>query len=268
MPELGIVERTLFIPMLGRIYTSERFPAILYDEKALSLKEMLPHDQRTYKKQKQYPLIASASRSANMDRYIQDFLTRNPHGVIVQLGCGLETTFYRVGSGDTLWYGVDLPDVIAYRRELLPELEREVYLAGDAFSSDWICKVRTDEPSAPLLVTAGGLFHYFPEHKILHILRMLQRYGPIEIVFDAVNKRGMTMLRKKYMRQVGHADADMFFYVDSAQELAAKVGGSICVLAEEPYYHSIAKQGLNRSTKISMNISDRFGMVKMIHLNL
>lgn len=42
MPEFNAVENTLFIPMLGRIYISEHFQNILYDEKALSLKDVLP----------------------------------------------------------------------------------------------------------------------------------------------------------------------------------------------------------------------------------
>ena len=52
-------------------------------------------------------------------------------------------------------------------------------------------------------------------------------FGNMEVVFDTVNKRGMTMMKKKYMKQVGHADAQMFFYVDSAEELAAKIGGQL-----------------------------------------
>lgn len=80
---------------------------------------------------------------------------RKPDGVIVQLGCGLETTYYRCDNGKTRWYAVDLPHVIDYRRELLPESERETYLAGDAFSKDWIRQVRTDFPDAPILVTSG-----------------------------------------------------------------------------------------------------------------
>ena len=36
MSEFGIVENTMFIPMLGRIYASEMHPEILYDKKALS----------------------------------------------------------------------------------------------------------------------------------------------------------------------------------------------------------------------------------------
>ena len=42
MQTLGVVEDTLFVPMLGRIYASEHYPQILYDKKALSLKEKRP----------------------------------------------------------------------------------------------------------------------------------------------------------------------------------------------------------------------------------
>ncbi len=266
MYKLGVVEDTLFVPMLGRIYASEYCPQILYDPKALELKKKLPPGLPERDRQSQYTLIASAARSANMDRYIRAFLERRPDGVIVQLGCGLETTCYRCGNGHTRWYAVDLPHVVEYRRALLPEPEWETCLAGNAFAEDWIRQIRTDMPDAPILLTAGGLFHYFEENKVVELLRMLTGFGDIEIVFDAVSKSGMTMMRKKYMKQVGHGDAQMFFYVDSAAKLAGKVGGGVRALAEEPYYRHIPRSGLKLSTKLSMSVSDRFFMVKMIHL--
>ena len=258
MSKLGVVEDTLFVPMLGRIYASEHCPQILYDKKALELKNKLPLDLIKQNKQNQYTLLASASRSANMDRFIRSFLERRPDGVIVQLGCGLETTYYRCDNGRTRWYAVDLPHV----------MERETYLAGDAFSEDWIRQVRTEFPDAPILVTAGGLFHYFEENKVVALLRTMGQFGNMEVVFDTVNKKGMAMMQKKYMKQVGHADAQMFFYVDSAKELAAKIGGNAKVIAEEPYYRHIPRNGLNLSTRLSMAVSDRLCMVKMIQLKL
>ena len=266
MSKLGVVEDTLFVPMLGRIYASEYCPQILYDPKALELKKKLPSSLPEQDGQSQYTLLASAARSANMDRYIRAFLERRPDGVIVQLGCGLETAYYRCDNGRSHWYAVDLPHVVEYRRALLPEPERETYLAGDAFAEDWIRQIRTDAPDAPILVTAGGLFHYFEESKVVGLLRMLTGFGEIEIVFDSVSKSGMAMMRKKYMKQVGHGDAQMFFYVDSASVLAGKIGSGVRVLAEEPYYRHIPRTGLKLSTKISMAVSDRFCMVKMVHL--
>ena len=266
MSKLGVIEDTLFVPMLGRLYASEHCPQILYDQKALELKVKLPPGLREPDHQSQYTLLASAARSANMDRFIRTFLDRRPDGAIVQLGCGLETTYHCCDNGRTRWYAVDLPHVMEYRRKLLPEPERETYIAGNAFSDGWIRQIRTDAPSAPLLITAGGLFHYFEEARVLALLRMLGRFGETEVVFDTVSRSGMTMMRKKYMKQVGHADAQMFFYVDSAAELAAKISGKVKILAEEPYYHRIPKSGLKLSTKISMAISDQLHMVKMIHL--
>ena len=134
MSHFGVVEDTLFVPMLGRIYASEYCPQILYDPKALELKKKLPSSLPEQDGQSQYTLLASAARSANMDRFIRAFLERRPDGVIVQLGCGLETAYFRCDNGRSRWYAVDLPQGVEYRRELLPESERETYLAGDAFA--------------------------------------------------------------------------------------------------------------------------------------
>jgi len=266
--ELGVVEDTLYVPMLGRIYASEHCRNILFDEKALELKGRLPAGVVESSTQTQYTYLASASRSANMDRYVADFLKREPDGVVVQLGVGLETTFYRDDNGHTQWYGVDLPHVIDYRRALLPDQERETCIAGDAFEPSWIERVREERPTVPILVTASGLFYYFEEGQVLGLMRMLQGFSDVELLFDTVNKSGMTMMRKKHMKIVGHEDAQMFFYVDSASELVAKIGGAAQVLAEERFYAHIDKSGLKLSTKASMAASDLFGMVKMVHLKL
>ncbi len=270
MSKLGVVEDTLFVPMLGRIYASEHCKNVLYDQAALDLKSELPKDilENGLNRQSEYNLIASASRSANMDRYIKEFIQRNPSGVIVQLGCGLETTFSRNDNGMTKWYAIDLPNVIEYRKDLLPESEREKYIAGDAFSEEWVKQVREEVGDVPLLLIASGLFYYFEEEQVIQLFRMLQGKGYIEVVFDTVNHSGMTMMRKKYMKQVGHADAQVFFYVDDGSELVKKIGGNIQLLAEEKYYSHIPQDGLKLGTKVSMTVSDIFKMVKMIHLKI
>ena len=54
MSKLGVVEDTLFVPMLGRIYASEYCPQILYDPKALELKKRLPSGLPEQNGQSQY----------------------------------------------------------------------------------------------------------------------------------------------------------------------------------------------------------------------
>ena len=53
----------------------------------------------------------------------------------------------------------------------------------------------------------------------------------------------------------------------SQEALAAQLGGGTRVLAEEPYYRHIPRDGLKLSTRVSMDLSDRFRMVKMIRLH-
>lgn len=265
MPDFSNIEDTLFVPMLGRIYASEHFPSILMDKKALALKSKLPENLKGKDTQTQYTLMASAVRSTNMDRYIRDFMHRNTNGIIVQLGCGLETTFYRDDNGRTQWYEVDLPEVIKYRMDVLGGCPRDTHIVANAFEEDWIKAVRAEHPDAPMLVTASGLFYYFEEDIVLHLFKLLKSYGPVEIVFDAVNASGMKRM-SKYMKQVGHEDAPMFFYVDDAKKLAQSIGGT--ALKEEPYYAHTSKKGLSLVTSTSMRVSDKFMMVKMVHLRL
>ena len=265
MPEFNTIEDTLFVPMLGRIYATENFPNILKDQKALSLKPLLPDNLKGQDTQTQYTLMASAVRSTNMDRYIRDFLQRNRDGVLVLLGSGLETTYFRCDNGNNHWYEVDLPPVIEYRKQLLGESERDHCIAGSAFDEDWIKTVRAIHPDAPLLVVASGLYYYFEENTVVGLFQTLKNYGAVELLFDTVNRIGMKQMGK-YMKQVGHADASMYFYVDDVQKLAERIGGR--VLKEEPYYAHTPKKGLQLMTSLSMRVSDRWMMVKMIHLRL
>ena len=265
MNENSKVESTLFVPMLGRIYASEHFPHLLYDEKALTLKKLLPNDLKGQDTQTQYTLLASAIRSCNMDRYIKQFMKTHEDGIIVELGCGLETSFYRNDDGKHIWYEVDLPNVITYREQLLPVSDRDRYIAGDGFSDEWIKIVRKEFKTQPMLVVVSGVFYYFEKSVVLNLFKTLKLYGPVEVVFDTVNEKGMKRM-SKYMKQVGHEDASMYFYVDDAQTLCQEIKAKAAF--EEPYYNHTDKKGIGFITAMTMRLSDVFNMVKMVDIKL
>ena len=115
---LTSVEETLFVPMRGRVYASKNFPEILNDKKALEIAEKLPKSYLNMEKESQYTLMASSVRSMNMDKYIQNFLNKNPNGTIINVGCGMETTFYRNDNGKAIWYEIDLEEVTTLRQKV------------------------------------------------------------------------------------------------------------------------------------------------------
>ena len=266
MENMTTMEDTLFLPVLGRIYATERFPHILKDEKALELKAKLPAHLKDRQLQNQYAALAGAVRSANFDRYIRNFLQRHPDGVIVQLGCGLETTYYRCDNGRAIWYEVDFPNTMEVRKTVLREAERERFYAGNPFLCEWMAEIRSRDPQIPVLVTAGGMLHYFDRKKIIGLMQKIQRFGNVELVFDALNERGMKRMAE-YMKQTGHEKSDDYFHVDCASDLAREIGNAQ-VLLEEKYYAHTDTSGLGFLARYSMRKADKADLMKIIALKL
>ena len=97
------------------------------------------------------------------------------------------------------------------------------------------------------------------------MIKFLKKYGEIEIVFDIFNNKAMKRVGK-YMKQVGHEDAKMYFYLDEVKTIKKDLG--LRETYEEPYYKFISKKGLKLSTKITMKGSDILKMVKMAHFKI
>ena len=70
---LNGVEDTLYIPLIARIYASEKFPDFFYDEKALSLKQYIPTNS-IEKNSIEYFYMASVCRQQTIDKKIKYFL--------------------------------------------------------------------------------------------------------------------------------------------------------------------------------------------------
>ena len=171
--EFNKISKTLFIPMRGRIHSTEHFPNILKDDIALKLKDKLPPEEKV---QSQYTYIASAVRSRNIDRY---------------LGCGLETTYFRHSNIKSSFYDLDLPEVIDYREKMIPLGEHQKLIKGDLFKKDWIEKIKIEIGNKPVLIVVGGVFHYFQRENVISAIKNMLNFDKIELVFDALNSLGI-----------------------------------------------------------------------------
>lgn len=70
---LNGVEDTLYIPLVARIYASEKFPQFFYDEKALSLKQYIPTDD-IKNNTTEYFYMASVCKQQTIDKKVVKFL--------------------------------------------------------------------------------------------------------------------------------------------------------------------------------------------------
>lgn len=265
---LSNVSETLYVPMAGRIYANHRFPHIISDDKLDLIEKRIPESVDIFRGQSEYTLLASAVRSKNIDEYIKAFLDKNPDGIVVNLGCGLETSFYRQDNKIALWYEVDLPEVIELRENILGKNERDISIAASIFDEHWIDIIKKSADKKEMLFTASGLFYYFKKTEIIGLMKKLSGVADSQLVFDTVNEFGMSRMAK-YMKQLKHEDAKMYFYVNDSKELAKEVSDNAFVIEERDYYSRISdRRNMKLLTRFSMCFSDRFHMVKMIHMKL
>ncbi len=266
MSHLTAVSETLYVPLLGRIYASKHHPGILYDKAALVIEDKLPKDIKEMPGQNEYTLLASAVRSKNTDYYIRAFLSEHPDGVIVNIGCGLETSFCRNDNGKALWFELDLPEVLERRSVYIPEGERDHYLPYSMFDYTWMNAVKGAQ--RPVMIIASGLFFYFSERQIVDFIRHLTQFDSVRLVFDAASPAGIKIARR-YMEKMDRKDAQMFFSVGSAKAFAAKISAGITVIEDRKYYSlTNLNPKMEFDTKFRILFSDMFKMMKMIYLKI
>ena len=190
MPEkiiqnLDGVSRTLLMTLYARARESQRPDAMLKDEQAVTMINQLACDFSRLRMQR-HDEIAVIMRMRKFDRHVCEFLTRNPNGVVVHIGCGLDTRFERVDNGQVEWFDLDLPDVMALRQRLIrSENDRYHRLAASVFDDGWMCELSQYKPR-PFLFLAEGVFPYFEESSVRALFLKLREHFPgSELVCDA-----------------------------------------------------------------------------------
>lgn len=185
---LSGVAETLLMTLYIRAMESQRPDALIKDEKAVALVTQMSYDFDRIRQLKmdEDDKVGVILRNREFDRYVQDFLARNPEAVVVHIGCGLDSRFERVDNGKVEWYDLDLPEVIEQRRKFIgDEKERYHLLAGSAFDNAWLDTVKVHR-QRPFLFLAEGVLMYFEEAQVKSLVLMLRDHFPgAELVFDA-----------------------------------------------------------------------------------
>ena len=144
---LGSVQETLLLPLWGRAVESGKARPSLVDPAAVAIVAALPYDFAAMARNlSSTTLLSWVARALHIDETTRAFLELHPNGAIVNLGCGLDTTFERVDNGQLHWFDVDLPDVIALRRRFIPQGERRRAIAASLMDDGWLREVETRDP--------------------------------------------------------------------------------------------------------------------------
>ena len=134
--------------------------------------------------------VGCVVRGWYFDCAVRRFIKTHSHPVVVNVGCGLDTRFQRIGSQKAVFYDLDLPEVIALRRELIPEQPDNVYIEASLLETDWMDDLRRKHPDAEFIFIVEGVLMYFYEKQVKAFLHhVASRFGGGELWFDVCGTR-------------------------------------------------------------------------------
>ncbi|HEX5543261.1 MAG TPA: class I SAM-dependent methyltransferase [Micromonospora sp.] len=213
-PQLDGVPETALWTLHHRALETKRHDAMLADPRAVDLVTRIdfPFAERFgegFRTQAQ--LLALRVRC--FDAAVGDFLVEHPTGMVVALGEGLETQFWRIDNGLVRWLTVDLPASVRLRERLLPRSDRQKLYAGSAFDLAWMDEV---DSSRGVLITAQGLLMYFQPDDVHRLLRACaERFPAGVMVLDTLAPWMARAVRRASTRASGYQPPELHWCINS-----------------------------------------------------
>lgn len=206
-------------------------------------------------------IVLVCQRAKKLDAVTQDFLAEHPGGVVLHLGCGLDSRFWRVDDGRVNWYDLDMSPVVELRRQFFTGSERYHLITASVTNLEWMNRVASD--GRPVLVVAEGLLMYLGEADVRRLVLRLRETFPgcrlIADVFSRLTARAAT--RHPSLKNTG---ANLGWGVDDSRELEAWAPG--LRLLEEWYFTDdpdLAR--LNFGYRMAYRLAGAFKMVQRAH---
>lgn len=114
------VPETMLQTLFARAAESEKENHHIYDKKAIEIVSQLDYD---FSKAESDKLMSSGviARTIVLDRLVNDYLTKHPDAIVVNIACGLDTRCYRMKGKYQRWYNIDLPETMDIRSRFLEE---------------------------------------------------------------------------------------------------------------------------------------------------
>lgn len=269
--EVSTIQSTMVGPLWARAKYSALYPDLFKDDQASIIMnrvlELHPEGDFSILEEFIDELLGLSFviRARTFDDSILAFIRNKPNASIVNLGCGLDTTFSRVDNGTMTWYDLDLPDAIEYRLQLIPETERSKCIPKSIFDYTWIKDIQFDLDDG-LLLFAGGLFAYFEEKEVSDLFRTMAQHFPRgEIIFDSSSARGNWFINRRF-KKLGVAGIDHKFEAKSKEQIEGW-SDRIQVIDWFPFFSRVEKNPKwNRGTRMIMALNSRLSLAKFIHL--
>lgn len=209
------VPRTMLLTMLARARESRRPNPLFRDRKAEEMAQKIEKIFRTEKGDRRTE-SGVIVRTGVIDTYVKDFIKTHPDALCINIGCGLDTRYFRVRTEDLLWVDADLPEVISLRHKLLGETPGVKMVARSFLDPSWTEELPRED--RPVLIIMEGLLMYFTEEEVRSALETLHSaYPKAELILELLSDR--IVGNEKLTRSIQKTGSVFRFGVSSGKEM-------------------------------------------------
>lgn len=232
---LGDVAATSLITLYSHALESRTKNPIINDPKAVEIVQLLNpelaksknklHRKMVTGKLDQKMIVHIAVRARRYDRYVKDFLKQSPKGIIVNIGCGFDTRFYRIDNGLVDFYDLDFPQVIELKQKFITGNDRYHFIPASVLDYEWMDRLSQID-NRPVMFVAEGVFMYLHTAEVKELVLKLQSEFPgSELVCEVFNALWLTkpwkrMINFKMQRELHMGkEATFNFGIGDSQEM-------------------------------------------------
>ncbi len=218
--EKGSVMETLLLPLCGKKKAFELFPDIFTDKEAGEIFDKInPEFEEFGKIKMKIGAILAGLRQYDLATVCRNYLKNKPNAAVVNLGCGLDTTYSLVKTPGSKAFNIDFKEVIDIRKELLGEREQEKNIVSDITDISWFDQIDVPKENGAIFF-ASGVFYYIKKEDIKKMINsMAKRFPEGCLVFDATNAKGLKKMLKTWMEPTEMDQVGIYFSLEDENEI-------------------------------------------------
>ena len=175
--KLTDVSKTALVTLRSHVLESQRNNPIINDPMAAyCLEKLIPlasEEEKNLLFNRQLPSTLTnhiALRARKYDSMVNDFISKNSSCTVINLGCGFDTRYWRIDNKKCEYIELDLPELVAIKKEILKEHLCYELIGRSVLDSSWIDKV-TPKGNRNFLLIAEGLFMYLPQDDVINLFK-------------------------------------------------------------------------------------------------
>ncbi|NBD33408.1 MAG: class I SAM-dependent methyltransferase [Cyanobacteria bacterium] len=184
--QLTGVPRTMILTTRARADEDRRPDGLFRDQYAREWFDRLPWDadlDSFYNAQTQ---TGWAIRANYFDQAVRRQVTASPQPLVIELGAGLSSRYYRLQEDNLYWINLDLPEINDLRCQLDCETDNYKFIGASALEFGWMEQVPS-RAAEDVTIVAEGLLMYFDSESVAQLISQLRRRFPgATFIFDIV----------------------------------------------------------------------------------